>query len=44
VVEVFASKAGTWTIVLTDANGLACLAAAGDAWQVMQETKPGERA
>lgn len=33
VVEIFASDAGTWTIVVTDVNGQSCLAAAGEAWQ-----------
>lgn len=33
VVEVFASKTGTFTIVMTHPNGIACLMAAGENWE-----------
>jgi hypothetical protein len=36
VVEVFSSaRTGTWTIVLTGPDGLACLLAAGQRWEQM---------
>jgi len=31
--EVFASEAGTWTVVMTLSNGVACVMAAGHSWQ-----------
>lgn len=37
VTEIFASeKTGTWTIIVTRPDGVACAVAAGEAWQ--QET------
>ncbi len=33
VVEVFASEAGTFTIVMTYPNGLSCMIAAGENWE-----------
>ena len=33
VIEVFASPQGTWTLVLTQPNGLSCLIAAGQDWE-----------
>lgn len=33
MLEVFASKAGTWTILLTDPNGHSCVMTAGDNWE-----------
>src|SRR6188472_4476822 len=42
VVEVFSSAAtGSWTIVVTGADGLSCLLAAGRGWE--QLTTPGDR-
>lgn len=32
VFEVYASAAGTWTIVMVNPDGTACLMAAGDRW------------
>ena len=32
MVEIFASAAGTWTLVITDPSKRACLVAAGDGW------------
>lgn len=40
VVEVFASDAGTWTIIVTMANGTACLIASGQAFEQMAEALP----
>jgi hypothetical protein len=44
VIEVFASEAGTWTILITDTAGQTCMAAAGEAWQTMASAEPGEGA
>jgi hypothetical protein len=41
VVEVFASTAtGTWTITVTNASGLTCLVASGQAFERITETLP----
>ena len=38
VVEVFTSaRTGTWTIVVTGADGMACLLAAGQRWEQFRE-------
>lgn len=37
LVEVFASKKGTWTIIFTQPGGLTCLVAVGDNWQIIEE-------
>lgn len=33
LVEVFASKAGTWTILITTPEGKTCIIAAGNSWE-----------
>lgn len=33
LVEVFVGPNGSWTILITDPDGLACIAAAGEGWQ-----------
>ncbi len=33
VIEVFASDEGTWTLVITQPNGMSCLIAAGQDWE-----------
>ena len=33
VMEVYLSESGSWTIVITSANGLSCVIAAGEAWE-----------
>ena len=33
LLEVFTSKAGTWTIMVTTPQGKSCIIAAGDGWQ-----------
>ncbi|WP_170436065.1 hypothetical protein [Ruegeria arenilitoris] len=41
VMEVFASDdTGTWTITVTLPNGLTCLVAAGEAYEVLAEALP----
>ena len=32
IMELFVSARGTWSIVLTDQRGIACLVMAGDGW------------
>jgi hypothetical protein len=33
LMEVYVSDKGTWTIVMTTAQGIACILAAGDTWE-----------
>lgn len=33
LVEIFISKAGTWTILMTTPQGQTCIVAAGDSWE-----------
>lgn len=33
VIEIFTSKSGTWTILLTKSNGASCIVSAGEAWE-----------
>ncbi len=33
LLEVFVSKSGSWTIIVSTRTGLSCVIAAGDAWQ-----------
>jgi len=33
VMEVYVSDKGTWTIVMTTVQGVACIVAAGDTWE-----------
>ncbi|WP_442920375.1 hypothetical protein [Marinovum sp. 1_MG-2023] len=41
VVEVFASQeTGSWTIIVTMANGVTCLLASGQAFETLAETLP----
>ncbi len=43
VLEVLISSDGTWTILVTNPDGLACIAAAGEHWQTLNKLKlPGE--
>jgi len=39
VLEVFASQAGTWSMVMTMPDGKACLIAAGDNWEMVTRVK-----
>ncbi|MEZ0170890.1 hypothetical protein [Microvirga sp. TS319] len=39
VLEVFASQAGTWTMVMTMPDGKACLIAAGNNWEMVTKVK-----
>jgi len=45
VVEVFASlETGSWTILVTTTSGIACLVAAGQHFEHLNEPLPGEPA
>ena len=33
VMEIFLSPEGTWTMLVTNTQGVACITASGDAWQ-----------
>lgn len=39
LVEVFASKAGTWTILVTTPEGKTCIIAAGNSWEDLPPSK-----
>ena len=44
VVEVLTSPdGGTWTIIVTDPNGMSCLMAAGEFWAAARKTLIGQR-
>lgn len=36
VVEVFASQKGSWTILVTQPTGVACVVSAGEAWESLK--------
>lgn len=40
LVEFFASKKGTWTLLVTTPSGLTCVYAAGDQWEDVPPEKP----
>lgn len=43
IIEVYVNwDTGTWTILVTDANGLACMAAAGESWEYAVHEVPGQ--
>lgn len=42
VVELFTSKTGTWTILVTTEGGKACIIAAGKGWENIPEETPGQ--
>lgn len=39
LLEVFTSKSGSWTILLTHPNGAACIVSAGDSWEEIPDPK-----
>ena len=43
VLEVFVSDTGTWTVVVTDPQGVSCVLAAGQSWEEipMASNAPG---
>ncbi len=42
VVELLISAGGTWTILVTNPNGVTCIAAVGEDWQLVKPKLPGE--
>lgn len=43
LVEIFASKQGTWTIIFTRPGGPSCLVAVGDNWQRIDDPPSSTR-
>jgi hypothetical protein len=43
VIEVFASAEGTWTLVITQPNGVSCLIAAGQDWEQLPKLAAGAK-
>lgn len=41
VIEVYASKKGSFTIIVSQPNGLSCLIAAGQNWETLQARLSG---
>ena len=41
VIEVLTSRDGTWTIIMTHPNGVTCMVAAGQAWEVVEQVAMG---
>jgi hypothetical protein len=39
LVEIYASKAGTWTILVTQPSGVTCIIAAGNSWEDLPPSK-----
>jgi hypothetical protein len=39
LLEVFTSKAGSWTIIFTQPNGASCIVGAGDSWEEIPPEK-----
>ena len=44
IFEVFTSKTGTWTIVMTTTTGVTCIMAAGHSWEETMEMAEGPQA
>ncbi len=42
VIEVMASKSGSWTMVVSTPQGLSCGVASGESWSVRTSTPPAE--
>ena len=43
VVEVLASTAGNWTILITRPDGLACMMASGESWENLPQMAQGPK-
>ena len=39
LIELYTSEKGTWTLMLTQPNGVSCLIAAGDNWEQVDRPK-----
>lgn len=42
LIEIYASRQGSWTISLTNTHGVSCIIAAGTNWQVQIESSDPE--
>jgi hypothetical protein len=42
VVEVFVSDSQSWTITVTTPNGMSCLLASGQGWEMLQDALPAK--
>ncbi len=42
IMELFVSDKGTWTIIITQQNGIACIVAAGNDWEQLPEIAGNE--
>ena len=40
ILEVYAAKSGTWTLIITDVHGVSCFLLSGDSWETIP-TLPG---
>ncbi|MGR9169363.1 hypothetical protein [Rhizobium sp. KDH_Rht_773_N] len=40
ILEVYAAKSGTWTLIVTNVNGVSCVLLSGESWETMP-TLPG---
>lgn len=43
LIEIFAAKSGTWTVMVTQPGGITCVVAVGDHWQLDTESVLPER-
>ena len=43
MVELFTSENGTWTIMVSQVNGITCLVNAGQGWRALPPAAPEER-
>lgn len=41
MLEIFVSEKGTWTVVVTNLEGIACVIAVGDSWEDAPKTPTG---
>jgi len=37
LIEILTSKTGSWTLLMTRTNGVACVMAAGEAWEAVKQ-------
>jgi hypothetical protein len=44
LVELYTSENGTWTLMLTQADGVSCLIAAGQNWEAFEGAKSASQA
>ncbi|TCU27885.1 hypothetical protein EV130_103290 [Rhizobium azibense] len=35
ILEVYAAKSGTWTLIVTDVHGVSCFLLSGDSWETI---------